>query len=103
MIKIIANICFVGSLIAFGLGTLGLFKFPDCYTRMHGIGIGDTMGVGLMGIGLLLLSPTWILRIKLLVILLLFWIINPTMTHLIAKAAIMLGAEPVKATNIGKG
>lgn len=102
MIKVIAMVFFIGSFLAFGLGTLGLFRFRDPYTRMHGIGIGDTLGVGLMGIGLLLLSPSWILRVKLIFILLLFWIINPTMSHLIAKAAVMNGALPKKNTRIRK-
>ena len=102
MIKVIAMICFIGSLLAFGLGTLGLFRFPDAYTRMHGVSIGDTLGVGFMGTGLLLLSPSWMLRIKLIVILILFWIINPTMTHLIAKAAVIHGTEPTKSTRMRK-
>lgn len=102
MINGIAMFCFIGSLLAFGLGTLALFKFPDSYTRMHGVGIGDTLGVGLMGIGLLLLCPNWILRFKLIMMLVLFWIINPTMTHLIAKAALIHGTKPVKDTGMRK-
>ena len=102
MIKFISTICFIGSLLAFGLGTLGLFKFPDPYTRMHAIGIGDTLGAGLMGIGLFLLSPNWILRLKLIFILLFFWMINPTMTHLIAKAAVMYGTKPSSDTKMRK-
>lgn len=102
MIKWIAMIFFIGSFLSFALGVLGLFRFPDPYTRMHGIGIGDTMGVGLMGIGLLLLSPTWILRLKILIVLLLFWIISPTMTHMIAKAAVMYGALPAEGTKVRK-
>lgn len=102
MIKWISMIFFTGSFLAFGLGTLGLFKFPDPYTRMHAVGIGDTLGVGLMGIGLLLISPSWILRIKLIFVLIFFWIINPTMTHLIAKAAVMHGTKPAKGTKIGR-
>ena len=103
MIKILAMICFTGSLFAFALGTLGLFRFPDAYTRMHGVGIGDTLGAGLMGIGLLLLSPSWILRLKLIIILVLFWIINPTMSHLIAKAAVIHGTKPAEDTIMRKG
>ncbi len=102
MIKVIASVCFIGSFLAFALGTLGLFRFPDPYTRMHGVGIGDTLGVGLMGFGLLLLSPNWFLRFKLMSILLLFWIINPTMSHLIAKAAVMNGIKPTETTKIRK-
>lgn len=103
MIKIISMIFFIGSFLAFGLGTLGLFRFPDPYTRMHGVGIGDTLGVGFAGIGLLLLSPNWILRVKLIFVLLLFWIINPTMTHLIAKAALIHGTKPTNDTMMRKG
>lgn len=98
MIKWIAMIFFVGSFLAFALGIFGLFRFPDPYTRIHGLGIGDTLGVGLMGIGLLILSPSWILRLKLIIILILFWIISPTMTHMIAKAAVMYGALPAEST-----
>ncbi len=66
MIKWIVNLCFAGAFLAYGLGTLGLFKFPDPYTRMHAVAISDTLGgMGLIGIGLLLLSPTWLLRLKL--------------------------------------
>lgn len=102
MIKLLAGFCFLASLLAFTLGTLGLFRFPDAYTRMHGIGIGDTLGVGFMGFGLLLISPNWIIRLKLILVLILFWIINPTMTHLIAKAAVMHGARPANARNFRK-
>lgn len=102
MIKWIANICFIGSFLAFGLGTFGLFRFPDPYTRMHAAGIGDTLGAGLIGLGLLLLSPNWILRIKLIVVLLLFWTINPAMSHLVAKAALIRGTRPVKGTKLRK-
>ena len=103
MIKGLAMICFIGSLMAFAVGILGLFRFPDAYTRMHGVGIGDTLGAGLMGIGLLLLSPSWILRFKLIIILVLFWIINPTMSHLIAKAAVIHGTKPAEDTIMRKG
>ncbi len=103
MIKWIVFICFSGSFLAFGLGTLGLYKFPDPYTRMHAVGMGDTFGVGLIALGLFLLSPSWVLRLKLMVILFLFWTINPTMTHLVAKVGLIHGVQPVKNTRLRKG
>lgn len=102
MIKWIPIICFIGSFLAFGLGTLGLFKFPDPYTRMHAVGMGDTLGVGLAGLGLILLSPTRFLQMKFIFILFLFWIINPTMTHLVAKAGLIHGVKPVEDTKLRK-
>lgn len=103
MINWVVNFCFAAAFLAFGLGTLGLFRFPDPYTRMHAIAIGDTLGMGLIGIGLLLLSPTWILRLKLIVILSLFWLINPTMSHLVAKAGLIHGTEPSEGTRLRRG
>jgi multicomponent Na+:H+ antiporter subunit G len=102
MIKWLVAICFSGSLLAFSLGTLGLYKFPDPYTRMHALGMGDTLGVGFIGLGLFLLSPNWVLRIKLVVVLILFWMINPTMTHLVAKAGLIHGTQPVGDTKLRK-
>jgi len=99
----LANLCFAGSFLAFAIGTLGLFRLPDPYTRLHAVGMGDTMGVGLAGLGLLLVSPTWALRIKLLTVFVLFWTINPTMTHLVAKAGLIHGVRPAEGTKVIKG
>lgn len=103
MVRMLANLCFLGSFLAFGLGTLGLFRFPDSYTRIHAMGMGDTLGVGLLGLGLFLLSPNWLLRLKLGAILLLFWLINPTMSHLVAKAGLIHGVKPAADTGVRKG
>ncbi|NLV62054.1 MAG: sodium:proton antiporter [Clostridiaceae bacterium] len=102
MINWLANICFIGAFISFALGTLGLYKLPDPYSRLHGMGIGDTLGVGFVGLGLLLLSPNWILRVKIMVCIFLFWVINPTMTHLIAKSGLIHGTKPTEGTKVIK-
>ena len=43
MVRMLANLCFLGSFLAFGLGTLGLFRFPDSYTRIHAVGMGNNV------------------------------------------------------------
>lgn len=102
MIKVIVTLLFIGSFLAFGMGTLGLFKFKDPYTRMHGVSIGDTLGVALLVMSFLILSPSWILRLKIIFISLLFWIINTSMTHLVAKAAVMSGTKANENTTVRK-
>ena len=87
-----------GSFLAWFRDT-GFVRFPDSYTRMHAVGMGDTLGVGLLALGLFLLCPSWTLRIKLMVILFLFWILNPTMTHLIAKAGLIHRVRPAGSQN----
>lgn len=103
MINVLANCCFALSFAMFSLGTYGLYRFPDPYTRIHGLGMGDTLGIGFVGLGLMILSPNWALRLKLIFVLLLYWIISPTMTHLVAKAGILHKTKPTKDTTIKKG
>ena len=100
MIQFLAYTCFTIGLIFVGLGVLGLFKFPDPYTRMHALGMADSLGVGFIGLGLFLLSTGWAVRLKLIVALLLFWAINTTMTHLVAKSAVLRGIKPDKKTRL---
>ena len=46
------------------LGALGLLRLGDTYQRMHGAGIVDTGGAGLILFGLLLLSPDWTVTVS---------------------------------------
>ncbi len=49
--NIIAVLFILGGLFFFFTGTVGLLRFPDVYTRMHGTGKSDTLGAQLMLIG----------------------------------------------------
>lgn len=77
------------------IGGIGLHRLPDFYSRMHGAGITDTMGAGLVILGLLLQAGWTLVAIKLLFILGILWLTSPTSTHAIAKAARASGLEPV--------
>ena len=62
-------ICIVsGSLFAV-IGGIGLVRLPDVFTRMHGGGITDTAGAGLILIGLMFQSGASLLTVKLLMVL----------------------------------
>jgi multicomponent Na+:H+ antiporter subunit G len=68
-------------------GGVGLLRFPDFYTRMHAVGVTDTLGAGMILIGLMFYSPDFITLTKLVIILLLTLLIGPTTSHVLAKAA----------------
>lgn len=71
----------------FTVGVVGLLRFPDVYTRLHATTKCDTLGAGLILIGLILQgSPA--VAVKLLLIIILLWITNPTAAHVIARAAL---------------
>ncbi len=82
-------------------GAVGLIRLPTFFTRMHGAGVTDTMGAGLMLAGMLLQSGTWIVAAKLILIFLFMMITGPTATHALAKAALHGGLRP-HMTTLGK-
>ncbi|HHV94495.1 MAG TPA: monovalent cation/H(+) antiporter subunit G [Firmicutes bacterium] len=96
MIRLLANLCFLGSFISFAVTTLGLYKMPDPYNLMHAVSVADSVGVGFAILGFFLVSPSWAVRIKLLVVLALFWIVNPATSHLVLKAG-FVREEPLAA------
>ena len=77
------------------VGGIGLHRLPDFFSRMHGAGITDTLGAGLVIVGLVLQAGFTLVAVKLLFILGLLWLTSPTATHAIAKAARASGLEPL--------
>lgn len=76
-------------------GAIGLLRLPDFYARLHGAGIIDTLGAGLILFGLMLQAGFSLVTVKLLFVLFFILITSPTATHAIAHAAHVQGLEPV--------
>lgn len=100
MVQVLAGICFVVSFAFLAIGTLGLFRLPDVYLRMQAVALGDTLGLGLAALGFLLLTPSIIVRIKIGLTLVVFWIVSPTISHLVAKVAFESGVIPIAGTRM---
>jgi len=79
-------------------GGIGLLRFPDFYTRMHAVGVTDTLGAGMVLIGLMIISTDLLVLAKLVMILLLTLLIGPTTSHVLAKAAYNNGLKPNNLT-----
>ncbi len=92
-VEIIAYISLALGSLGVILGALGLLRLGDIYQRMHGSGIVDTGGAGLILFGLLLLSPDWTVSVRLLLIGFILVMTSPTATHAIARAARVSGVE----------
>ena len=73
---------------------IGLVRFPDFYTRLHGAGITDTLGAELMLIGMLFQTPDWLVAAKLILIGVFLFFTSPTSTHAVANAAFVSGLRP---------
>ena len=58
---------FIGS-ITILIGSLGLLRLPDVFSRIHAVGMIDTAGIGFIIFGLLIYSGFSIVSIKLLIL-----------------------------------
>jgi multicomponent Na+:H+ antiporter subunit G len=86
MLEVLAIIFFILGAFFFMVGTVGLIRLPDAFTRTHATTKADTLGLGFIIIGLWLVIGFDVVSLKLLFILVFVWITNPTAAHLIAKA-----------------
>jgi len=94
-LEILSWICLVGGGAFCVIGTLGLVRMPDFYTRVHAAGIVDTVGAGLMLLGMILQAGFSLVAVKLVMIGLLLLFTNPTATHALVKAALARGLAPL--------
>jgi multicomponent Na+:H+ antiporter subunit G len=79
---------------------LGILRLPDVFTRMHAAGIGDTLGAGLILVGLMFQSGFSLVTVKLVFVLILLFITSPTATHALAKAALTGNVKPLLAEDL---
>jgi multicomponent Na+:H+ antiporter subunit G len=79
------------------IGAIGVIRMPDVFTRMHATSVGDTLGGGLILVGLMILAGASLVTVKLLFLLLFLALTNPVAAHALARAARHAGIKPVLA------
>lgn len=91
----------IASLVLLGAGTffllvgsIGLIRLPDFYSRIHAAAKSDTLGLGLAVIGLSIHQGLTLTTGKLLVVAGFVAITNPVGIHALARAAHITGLEP---------
>ncbi|MEO5696512.1 MAG: monovalent cation/H(+) antiporter subunit G [Burkholderiaceae bacterium] len=96
-LDVISWLCLVGGGLFCVVGAVGMLRMPDFYTRMHAASVVETLGAGLILLGLLFQAGLTLVAVKLLIIGLLIFFASPTATHALARAAIVRGLEPLLA------
>ena len=77
------------------VGGIGLVRMPDFYTRMHAASVTDTLGAGLLLLGMLVQAGLSLVTVKLVIVGLLVFFSSPAATHALAKAGMTRGIEPL--------
>ena len=95
-----AGVLLLAGVFFLSVGTLGLFRMPDAYTRMHTAAKCDTLGAGLVLLSLAVDHGWSVFSLKLFLLLTFHWITSPTATHIMARAALRAGIAPALGTRI---
>lgn len=77
-----------------GVSGVGAIRLPDFYTRSHVIGVTDTIGTLFVLSGLALHFGISLLTAKIVFIFLFIHIANPTITHVLVRAAYRAKLKP---------
>lgn len=76
------------------VGGVGLLRLPDFYSRTHAAGVIDTLGAGLIILGLMLQLEPGLNTFKLILIGFFIFFTSPTSSYAVAHAAWVAGQKP---------
>lgn len=78
------------------LGVIGVYRFKYVLNRMHAAAMNDTMGIGMVMLGLIVMSGFTFTSLKLLLVILLLWLSSPVSSHLIGRLEITTNEDIAK-------
>lgn len=94
-IQAVLSIIFVVMGIVFMLvGSTGILRLPDFYSRTHAVSMSDTLGIAMVITGLIIYEGFTQSSLKLLFIILFVALSNPIGVHALARAALKKGLKP---------
>lgn len=71
--------------VVFLLEILGIFKWKYVLNRMHAAALGDTLGLGVSLLGLMILFGLRFATLKLALVIVFLWCASPVSSHLISR------------------
>lgn len=95
VVEILSWILLLGGAVFLLIGAIGVLRFPDFYTRLHAVSVCDTLGAGLVLIGLMLQGGLSLVTVKLLLIFYFMMFSGPTAVHALAQAALQSKLKPL--------
>lgn len=84
---------FIGGIFAI-IGSLGLVRFPDVYTRSHAQTVVNVGGVIFILLGVMIENFYSLILVKALFLIIFIYVTSPVGTHAITKAAYLSGVKP---------
>ena len=91
---IVGDIALWAGIFFMALTSIGLLRLPDFYTRAHAVSKSETLGMGLVVTGLILHEGASLVSLKLVLMVVFAFLLNPAAAHLLTRAAVRSGVQP---------
>ena len=75
---------------------IGVFRFKYVLNRMHAAAMGDTLGIGVALLGLILMNGWNFTSAKFLLVIVFLWFASPVSSHLIARLEVTTNEDEEK-------
>lgn len=95
LVDLLSWLCLLAGGVFCIIGGVGLLRMPDFYTRMHAASVIDTLGAGLILLGLILQAGFTLVAVKLIMLGVLLVFTGPVAAHALARAAMVRGVKPL--------
>lgn len=76
------------------VAAIGVIRFPDVYTRSHAVSLTDSLGAFFLLGGLAVYEGFSTNLVKILVVLVLLYLLNPVIAHATVRSAYRSGLQP---------
>jgi len=96
VMDILSIVFIVAGLFFLIVAAIGVIRLPDVFSRSHAVSLTDSLGAFLMLVGIALHEGLGKNSLKILVVLVLLYILNPVITHATVRAALRSGLKPWK-------
>ena len=94
--NILSIIFIIAGLFFLIVAAIGVVRLPDVFSRSHAVSLTDSLGAFLMLFGISLHEGLDVNTLKILVVLVLLYILNPVISHATIRAALRAGLKPWK-------
>ncbi len=91
VMTVLGMILILLGLVFFIVEMIGVFRFKYVLNRMHAAAIGDTLGIGIVLLGLILIEGISFTSLKIGLVILFLWLASPVSSHLISRLEITVG------------
>ena len=95
LVDVLSGLFIALGVIALLIGSLGLVRLPDLFSRTHAVGMMDTAGAGFIILGLIIHEGFTLVSVKLALVGIFLFFTSPIATHAVAQVAYRAGLKPV--------